>query len=215
MQRCCSLELTNNTIRQVDLTKSLWNPLWVSILLSIVAAQITMIPMFVDVFLDRIGPESFLWTPIIPILYFVTAQSVVSQFMYGTKHRLICASFYKLMDGKNLSNPRGTVHLGYALLKWFSGKLGRCTQLESAQELCYVAMAYLINIGMVRDQGRGRWLRGAVQELNAFVRNPNFYRADLVFPPHYDTYKRFSRECAEEGGGLFRTREQVEFESWT
>lgn len=214
MQKCCSLEPAKTKITPLDLTEGLWKPFGVSILLALAAAQVTMIPMFVDAYRGKISLGSFLWTPLIPILYFLVAQGIVSQITYGTKHRLICASFYKMLDG-GFSGSHWTVRCGYSLLKWLSGKLGKYTELESAQELCHVARAYLISIGMVRDDGRGRWLRGSVQELNAFVKNSNFYRVDLDEPPCYDTYKRFSRECAEEGERLFKTREQVEFESWT
>jgi hypothetical protein len=85
------------------------------------------------------------------------------------------------------------------------------TSKEDIAEGCFVAKEYLILTRMVDEQAQRPWSKGAVEYLNSMISNPKFYSEH---PVHYSTYKRTSRELAEYGETLFRTEEDVYFETY-
>ncbi|MUM78678.1 hypothetical protein GKC30_13640 [Pseudodesulfovibrio sp. F-1] len=208
-QKSYLLESNKNKITPLDLNKSFAKHLILSFSVSLIISIVSLLAMLVKY-------HNFVWVYIaillVAVCIFLPVQGLVSERLYGTKHRLLCGVFRNMLGSRSFKNEF-LINRFYRGLKLLCRNLGKHAKLEEVYEICCVGRAFIVDAGMVRDHGNGRWLRGAVQELNSFVENSNFYKPDRK--PVYDTYKRLSRKWADDGERLFRTREQAEFESWT
>lgn len=211
MQSLSVLQRNAGIVKVFDINRNCKMSLFMTLLVSLIISTVCNSPLLVNMFCK--SGHNLCYIACCVALTFVCnlifAQAVVSS-AYGTKNRILCVILLQIIRNKKIAS------LSLKIVTAISSKIGKHNSppnRESVAELCYVAKTCLVKMGMIGDEGRGRWARGAVPLLNAVVANPCFW-GEGNLPDSDDTYKRLGRKLADEGENLFRTKEDVFFETY-
>lgn len=197
MQECYAIKSMEGKPKAVDIDKGC-RELILCFYWSLFLSLVVVTPVLLDFFFKE---SSIWWLAVVPVVFAMnlfTVPTFYSDYKYGTKYRLFCSLFLKCIE-----QSRACTANFFRCFQWSCGKLRQRVYREDLAELLFVGKAFLVQNGMIRNKGRGRWLRGAQTELNLFVKNKSFYRKDIEGDPSYDTMLRYSRGLADEGECFF------------